>query len=136
MTASSRERSKMTVSTSPASTAWSCQAASGHLDRPPVPNQHDSKLPAGKYTGAYQPVLHTGGLVSGQSASDDVACPPQEGPLPLGQLGLRATTTSVSPGQSQKMPSAEWFASRARTSPAKSSRRLPNRCGAEDEREK
>ena len=52
------------------------------------------------------------------------------------QPGLRAITTSVSPGQSQKIPSAERFASSARTSPAKSSRRSPNRCGAEDEREK
>lgn len=32
------------------------------------------------------------------------------------QLGLRAITTSVSPGQSQKMPSAERSASSARTS--------------------
>jgi hypothetical protein len=54
----------------------------------------------------------------------------------LGQPGLRAITTSVSPGQSQKIPSAERFASSARTSLAKSSRRSPNRCGAEDERDK
>ncbi|HEU5389652.1 MAG TPA: hypothetical protein VFV73_27515 [Streptosporangiaceae bacterium] len=41
-------------------------------------------------------------------------------------------TTSVSPGQSQKTPSAERSASSARTSAAKSSRRSPNsaRCGA------
>jgi hypothetical protein len=50
------------------------------------------------------------------------------------QSGLRAITTSVSPGQSQKILSAQRFASSARTSPAKSSRRSPNRCGAEDER--
>ena len=54
----------------------------------------------------------------------------------IAQPGLRATTTSVSPGQSQKMPSAERFASSARTSAAKSSRRSPNRCGAEDDRER
>ncbi len=71
-----------------------------------------------------------------EPASTNVACPPQEMPPPLVQPGLRAITTSVSPGQSQKMPSAERFASSARTSPAKSSRRSPNRCGAEDEREK
>ena len=57
-----------------------------------------------------------------------MACPPHEMPRPLVQPGLRAITTSVSPGQSQKMPSAEQFASSARTSPAKSSRRSPNRC--------
>jgi hypothetical protein len=52
------------------------------------------------------------------------------------QPGLRAIITSVSPGQSQKIPSAERLASSARTSPAKSSRRSPNRCGAEDERDR
>ncbi len=50
--------------------------------------------------------------------------------------GLRAITTSVSPGQSQKIPSGERLASSARTSPAKSSRRSPNRCGAEDDMDK
>jgi transcriptional regulator with XRE-family HTH domain len=52
------------------------------------------------------------------------------------QDGLRAITTSVSPGQSQNIPSAERFASSARTSPVKSSRRSPNRCGAEDDRDR
>jgi hypothetical protein len=54
----------------------------------------------------------------------------------LVQPGLRADTTSVSPGQSQKMPLAERFASSARTSLAKSSRRSPNRCGAADDIER
>jgi len=77
------------------------------------------------------PVLYTGGIVS-----TNVACPPQGAPPPLVQPGLRAITTSVSPGQSQKMPSADRFARSARTSPAKPPRRSPNRCGAEDERDK
>jgi hypothetical protein len=45
---------------------------------------------------------------------------------------LRAIITSVSPGQSQKIPSAERLASNARTSAAKSSRRSPNRCAPDD----
>jgi hypothetical protein len=61
---------------------------------------------------------------------------PRAVPPPFVQPGLRAITTSVSPGQSQKIPSAERFASSARTSVAKSSRRSPNRCGAENEVDK
>jgi hypothetical protein len=57
------------------------------------------------------------------------------GPL-YSQPGLRARITSVSPGQSQKMPSGERDVSSSRTSLAKSSTRSPNRCGAEEEREK
>jgi hypothetical protein len=52
------------------------------------------------------------------------------------QLVLRARITSVSPGQSQKMPSGDRDVSSSRTSLAKSSTRSPNRCGAEKEKEK
>ena len=44
--------------------------------------------------------------------------------------------TSVSPGQSQNTPSGDRDASSSRTSPAKSSARSPNRCGAEEDIEK
>jgi hypothetical protein len=54
----------------------------------------------------------------------------------LDQCGLRPTTTSVSPGQSQKTPSGDRFASRDRTSRAKSSRRSPKRCGADHDSER
>src|SRR5712692_6819030 len=70
-----------------------------------------------------------------QRVTENDACPPREVPPSPVQPGLRAIITSVSPGQSQKIPSAERLARSARTSPAKSSRRSPNRCGAEDERE-
>ena len=70
---------------------------------------------------------------------DDVTSPTQrlcaEGrlsrPFCRLQRGLRASTTSVSPGQSQKTPSGERAASSSRTSRAKSSARSPNRCGAD-----
>jgi hypothetical protein len=52
------------------------------------------------------------------------------------QLGLRASITSVSPGQSQKMPSGDRDLNSVRTSLAKSSTRSPNRCGAEEDMEK
>jgi hypothetical protein len=44
--------------------------------------------------------------------------------------------TSVSPGQSQKAPVGDRAASSSRTSAAKASTRSPNRCGAEEDREK
>ena len=49
-----------------------------------------------------------------------------------GQVGLFATTTSVSPGQSQKRPEGETRGSSARASRSKSSSRSPNRCGADE----
>ena len=75
-------------------------------------------------------------LMEAAVSSGNPTCPPREvSPSPV-QPGLRAIITSVSPGQSQKIPSAERLASSVRTSPAKSSRRSPNRCGAENERDK
>ncbi len=66
--------------------------------------------------------------------------PPRPLPRPRarsrGQPGLRAMTTSVSPGQSQNRPGGERSASSARTSAANWPARSPNRCGAEEEREK
>ena len=55
-------------------------------------------------------------------ANKDLRCAPQP--------GLRARITFVSPGQSQKTPSGDRDLSNCRTSPAKSSTRSPNRCGA------
>jgi hypothetical protein len=82
-------------------------------------------------------VLGAGTVVFGAGLGLVTApAPPREVPPSPVQPGLRASITSVSPGQSQKIPSAERLASRARTSLAKSSRRSPNRCGAEDERDK
>ena len=51
-------------------------------------------------------------------------------------MGLRASTISVSPGQSQKSPSGERSASNSRTSSAKASVRSANRWGAAQEKEK
>jgi hypothetical protein len=47
--------------------------------------------------------------------------------------GVDASTTSVSPDQSQNLPSGEQAASSPRTSPANSSSRSPNRWGADDD---
>jgi CubicO group peptidase (beta-lactamase class C family) len=80
-----------------------------------------------------QPTWRAGSSPGHRRAKDDT--PAEVPPVPV-QPGLRAIITAVSPGQSQKMPFAERFASSPRTSPAKSSRRSPNRCGAEDERDK
>src|SRR5215471_13361269 len=80
--------------------------------------------------------FHKGGSNLKEPVITNATQPPQKVLLSPVQPGLRAITTSVSPGQSQKIPSAERFASSSRTSPAKSSRRSPNRWGAADEREK
>jgi hypothetical protein len=49
------------------------------------------------------------------------------------QSGFWARMTSVSPGQSQKVPSGDRNLSSSRTSSAKSSTRSPKRCGAEED---
>ena len=50
-----------------------------------------------------------------------------------GQLGLRAKSISVSPGQSQNKPLGERAASSARKSASNACSRPPNRCGAAKE---
>lgn len=73
--------------------------------------------------------------VSGSATSLSFASVP-ECPLPSAQRSLRARINSVSPGQSQKTPWGDRDLSSSRTSLANSSTRSPNRCGADQEKEK